>query len=85
MANEGFKAPIVGVGIINEGNSPLIDVGGVGGMYFVSLVFPGVDGLLLWNFGFGNEAEVKTLGLQHANNHLEPIISSIFEVEKSHG
>ena len=84
MADEGFKAPILGVGAIYEGNSPLIDMGGVGGIDFVSLVFPCVDGLLLGDLGLGNEAEVETLGLQHANNHLEPIISSIFEVEQTH-
>jgi hypothetical protein len=84
MTNEGFKTPILGVGVVDEGNSPLIDVGGVGGVDLVALVFPCVNGLLLWNLSLGDASESKALRLKHPNHHLESIIPSIFQVEKAH-
>ena len=63
MANEGFETPILGVGVVDEGNSPLIDVGGVGGVDFVALIFPCVNGLLLWDLGLGDAPESETLRL----------------------
>ena len=61
MTDEGFKAPILGVGVVDESNSSLIDMGGVGGIDFVSLIFPCVDGLLIWDLSLGDASESKAL------------------------